>query len=173
MKISSISNFRPSFGHISKQAVDAVRAHAEGYRINNETGQTYYSTDTKYELMQSQNLKRLNNLTKRASLLDNSWIDSDSDGSLVIEFYKNCNPSQVCRFNHKKEGNISAALDVLEGAIYLAEGAEGVEANENEALSPIWRQDINNVTFSPERFRSSDDNQILKNIYAKTFDLKA
>ena len=174
MKINNVAGFKPNFGHISKRAVDAVRAHAEGYRVSDKTGESLYSANSKYNLMNTAELKRLENLVSKASLLDNSWIDySSQDDSLVVDFYKDCNPWQSFGFNPQKEGNIGNALDILECATGEAETGEYADIDENKNLSLIWRADKKSVNCTPERFRSANENGTLKRIYDKTFDVQA
>ena len=172
MKIGSVSSFNTNFGHISKHAVDAVRSHAEGYRVSSKTGEGYYSANPKYKLMTSDELTRLKDLAYRASMLDFSWIDYDPGKGLVVDFYKDCNPWQACRFDKQKEGNINSALDVLENAVNIAEAGEYAEIDENKTLDFIWQANIKNVNYTPERFRNADSNKILKGIYDKTFDVQ-
>ena len=168
MKINSINSFKPSFGHISKQAVDAVRKQAEGYFASNSS----YSTSPKFSLMNSAELKQLENLVKRASVLDDSWIHFEPDKGLVVQFYKDCNPQQISRFDYKNEGNIGASLDVLESAVNTAESAEGARVDENNELSGIWdrnRYSTYKVKQSYDRFKNIDDNKILNKIYSYTY----
>ena len=174
MKINRIAGYNQNFGHISKRAVDAVRSNAEGYKMNNKTGEAFYSTNPKYNMMNTKELKRLENLVSRASVLDTSWIDYDSqDDSLVIDFYKDCNPWLSYGFDPQKEGNISDALDILECAVGEAETGEYADIDENKNSGFIWRVDKASVNHTPERFRNIDDNKVLTRIYSKTFDIKA
>ena len=174
MRINSIGSFNPNFGHISSRAVDAVRCHAEGYVANDKTGESFYSTNPKYKLMTSGEIKRLEAMVLRASLLDNSWVDySRQDDSLVVDFYKDCNPWQSFDFNPQKEGSANDALDVLECAVGEAETGEYADIDENKKASFIWKIDKENSNHTPERFRNTDDNKILRRIYDKTFDIKA
>ena len=173
MKINEISSCKPSFGHISKMAVDAVRGHAEGYRVNNRTGETYYSANQKYDLMDINELKRLENLVKRASVLDNSWIDFNHVNGLYVDFYKDCNPWHAYHFDIQKDGNAGSALDTLERAVNVAESGESADIDENKKSNPVWEAEIKAVNHAPERFRSINDNLMLKRIYDKTFDVRA
>jgi len=170
MKINSICNSTPSFTHISKQAVDAVRKRAEGYvSLTNS-----YSADPKFNLMNEDELKKLYNLTLRASRLDNSWIHYEPDSGMVVKFYKDCNPNQSYRFDPKKEGDINSALATLETAVNTAESAEGIEADENVKPKSYWDKnlyDFKPVNFKPERFRTEGENKVLQKIYDNTFQI--
>ena len=171
MKVNNINSFKPNFGHISKQAVDGIRYHAEGYRVNNKN-KDFYSADTRYQLMDEQNLKRFENLVTKASLLDNSWIHYEPNKGLIVDFYKNCNPKQIVRFEEKEEGNVDSALDKLENALYIAETGEYASIDKNKASSPLWETPVENVNHTMERFKSEGENKLLNRIYTKSFDIK-
>ncbi len=172
MKINAINGYKQNFGHISSQAVDAVRRQAEGYRVSNKTGESFYNTNPKYQLMNSDELQKLEDLTLRASMLDNSWIYYLPAKGLAVDFYKDCNPAQIFTFDSKKDGNAKDALMVLECAVGEAETGEYAEIDENKNSGMIWNTDKKSVNYVSDRFRSQEDNKTLKRIYDKTFDVK-
>ena len=172
MKINNVNGFKPNFGYITKGAIDAVRQHAEGYKANNKTGEGFYNTDSKYRLMSREELRKLERLAYKALMFEDSWIYCAPNGNLVVEFYKDCNPTQICRFDSKNEGNISSALDTLESAVSYAEAGEYADVDESRELSHIWKQHIGGVDYAFDRFRNAEENRILKNIYNKTYVLK-
>ncbi len=180
MKITKSNN--QAFGIITKEAIDTIRKHSEGYiyrpkYLKEPTG-ACYSADTKYSFMNKDELMRLKALTQKAQSLKKVIIGSlhsNSKEGLSIEY-----PSgdEYCvRFNKKDEGNIKAVLDKFECAIDFA------QEHESEATGDFYQIKkgstflgygtvYSNLDMPSDKFRTDEENKIIKSIYDSTLNLE-
>ena len=197
MKINSLSAYKPSFGHISTRTIDMIRKHTEGYRktinsSNPDENGSYYNNSSKYQFLNTQQLIRLEKLTKKASDLqksvidvpNNSWAEDGSIPKFVVRshIFGGGIRGNVEIFAPKYDEisdsigaiNPDSVLDSLEKAVDYAKEVEK-DSNAHDVYDVYgWHagiRDCKGISHRFDRFRSNGTNELLYLIYSNTLDL--
>ena len=151
MNISPICNInysKPSFGHISYEAIDSFRRASEGYRTScssdcDNVFEFYGIEEKPYPRMNEEQIANLENLVKRASGLKKSLITSDrywEDAWLYATDEKGACIKDKALSLHYKSRDIDGNLKILEKAFEKAEELEKEDVPEMKDVpaSHMW-----------------------------------
>ena len=186
MQINTTNVYKPSFGHISKKAVNTVRNQAEGYITDTfydgskhkKESKEGYAVDSCYDFFDYSQLRELDTLVKKASKLKKTVIgvssDINAENNHIGIFYTTANGDNCFApliFPYDTKGNGDDTLDVLEATVRAAEYME-----KNDSIATIDKSYLEKILITQEcnnnrrfdRFKTKEENELLKSVYEKT-----
>ena len=192
MRITSINNnYKPAFGHISKRTIDMIRSHIEGYRTDNK-GNGAYSSGNGYQMLSGSQLLKISQLTKKASELQKSVIDTSGNN------WESCNTVPVFTvrshcYGGETRGNRAVfcipyesvldnsitpdeVIDKFEQAVDYAAEVEDDPCAHEMFDEYGWhggvRESARELNYY-DRFKTPEHNKVLNNIYDYTLNLSS
>ena len=191
MKINNISATNPNFGHITKRTIDMVRSQVEGHKVT-KNGPGHYHLQSDYFCFNSDELSKLYELSKRASKLEKSVIDTlgndweeENTKSIVVRShcYGGGSRANISIFtipiSSIYEASLSdpkVVLETLERAVVYAEDTEK-DPNAHEMYDEYgWHGGMTEYKASkyfPDGYGTGEGDIALKRIYDNTLNMRS